>query len=215
MPSPSSAVRYGVVVPVKPPEYAKSRLRPLGDLARRELVVAFAADTVAAALRCPQVGAVLAVTDDLRLARALAAQGAEVIPDGTTADLNETLRLGAAELLRRHETLAPVALCADLPALRPGELSHALAGLPGDGPGFLADADGCGTTLVGAPALESFAPRFGPESRRRHLEAGVREVTVGGVPSVRRDVDTPTDLSAAVALGVGTHTRDVLARHSL
>jgi 2-phospho-L-lactate guanylyltransferase len=33
----------------------------------------------------------------------------------------------------------------------------------------------------------------------------------GAWPSLRRDVDTPADLAAAVRLGVGAHTRAALA----
>src|SRR3954466_789713 len=110
---------FGVVVPVKPPAIAKTRLAPLGDEVRRELCAAFAADTVSALTACRLVSAVLVVTDDPAVARSLRALGVHAIPDGVSGDLNGTLELGAAELSRRHPGLALAAVFADLPALRP------------------------------------------------------------------------------------------------
>ena len=90
--------RFGVVVPVKPPAVAKSRLGGLGDDVRRALASAFAADTVEAALASERVACVLVVTDDHGLARDLADPGVEVIPDGAADDLNASLVQAAAEL---------------------------------------------------------------------------------------------------------------------
>ncbi len=72
-------------------------------------------------------------------------------------------------------------------------------------PAFVADGDGVGTTLYTA-LVEDFAPRFGPASRKAHLDAGAREIE-GDLPSLRRDVDDAEGLAAAVALGPGAHTR--------
>ncbi len=208
----AKADRFAVLVPVKPPAFAKSRLRDLGDQARRDLATAFAVDTVSAAVACPVVDRVLVVTDDHELARGLADLGVEVLPDGTTDDLNGTLRLAAAEMARRRPELHLVALCADLPALRPDELTLALAAAHGPGMAFVADADGVGTTAVVAADLDAFRPAFGPGSRQRHLDAGAREVEGVDVPSLRRDVDDRDSLAEAVRLGVGPRTSFVATR---
>ena len=208
----ATADRFAVLVPVKPPAFAKSRLRDLGDQARRDLATAFAVDTVSAAVACPVVDRVLVVTDDHELARGLADLGVEVLPDGTTDDLNGTLRLAAAEMARRRPELHLVALCADLPALRPDELALALAAAQGPGMAFVADADGVGTTAVVAADLDAFRPAFGPGSRQRHLDAGAREVEGIDVPSLRRDVDDRDSLAEAVRLGVGPRTSFVATR---
>jgi 2-phospho-L-lactate guanylyltransferase len=204
MPSPTA--RFAVLVPVKPPAFAKSRLRDLGDAARRDLATAFAVDTVTAAAACPLVDRVLVVTDDHVLARGLADLGVDVIPDGTSDDLNGTLALAAAEMHRRRPDLRLVALCADLPALRPEDLADALAAAPQDAMAFVADADGTGTTAVVAPSLELFRPAFGPASRQRHLDAGAHELDEVDVPTLRRDVDDRDDLVEALRLGVGRST---------
>lgn len=197
--------RFGVLVPVKRPAVAKSRLAGLGDGRRQQLAGAFARDTVRAALACPVVEVVLAVTDDHRLARGLADLGAHVVPDGTE-DLNGSLVQAAAELARRWPHLGLAALCADLPALRPAELASALGGAPADAAGFVPDADGTGTTLLVAPDLARFRPAFGPGSSAAHRDLGAVPLATAGMPSLRRDVDTPDDLADAARLGVGTDT---------
>jgi len=210
---PPTGGRFGVVVPVKRLAVAKSRLEVLGDAARQELVAAFAADTVGAALACPAVGAVLVVTDEVGLALALRDLGAYVIPDGQPGDLNASLAQGAAELARVRPALSPVALCGDLPSLRSDELDEALGVAPADRSAFVADAAGVGTTLYTAPDLAGFSPRFGARSRAAHLVAGAVELTAGD--SVRRDVDTPSDLLEALSLGVGGRTSFVVTLQQL
>ena len=207
----SPDIAFGVIVPVKSPAFAKSRLGGLGDDVRRGLAAAFAADTVAAALRTERVAVVLAVTDDHRLARELVSLGAEVLPDGTTDDLNRTLVLAAAELIRRAPMLHLAALCADLPALRSEDLGRALSQAPAAGMGFVADTDRIGTTLLTASTLEQFRPGFGSHSRSVHLARGAQEIEAGDVPGLRRDVDTPSDLAAALGLGIGPLTSRVAA----
>jgi 2-phospho-L-lactate guanylyltransferase len=197
--------RFAVLVPVKPPAFAKSRLASLGDDVRRDLAAAFAADTVAALLSCPTVARVLVVTDDHVLARAISDLGADVIPDGTS-DLNGTLVQAAAEMHRRDPSLRLAAVCADLPALRPSEIETALAASAPTGMSFVADQERVGTTVVVASDVTSFRPAFGAGSRRQHLDAGAFEVDAVDVPSVRRDVDDPTALAEALALGVGPRT---------
>lgn len=206
MSNPHPVPRYGVIVPVKPPAFAKSRLRELGDTVRRDLVVALAVDTVTAALECPLVDVVLAVTDDFSLAGGLAELGAEVVPDPTTDDLNATLDQAAAELERRRPGLRVAALCADLPALRPAELTRVLTVGAAMSQAFVADAAGVGTTLLVAASRKDFTPLFGAGSRQAHLDAGATEIELDDIDSVRRDVDTPADLRAATELGLGSRT---------
>ncbi len=199
--------QFALLVPVKPPSVGKSRLVGPSPDVRRSLAAAFALDTVGVALRTPQVGAVLAVTDDATFAGELAAVGAEVVPDGVTGDLNESLRQGAAEAARRWPGLTVVAMCADLPALTVEDLSGALeevAALVDSGPVFVADADAIGTTLYAAPA-DRFDPRLGPGSRATHLALGARELG-GDWPTLRRDVDDLGTLASARDLGLGNHT---------
>src|SRR4051794_15008691 len=143
--SPGMAA-YGVVVPLKSPAVGKSRLSGLGDAARRELVEALALDTVAAVAACPAVALVLVVTDDVGMAGRVHELAVSAVPDGATG-LNASLRQGAAEVVRREPRLRPVAICGDLPCLRPADLAAALRAAPPDRPAFVGDAAGIGTTL--------------------------------------------------------------------
>lgn len=207
MPEPTLP-RFAVLVPVKPAARAKTRLAPLGDEARRALVTAMAADTVAAALRSPLVDEVMVVTDDHLLAANLATLGASVVPDATTEDLNETLVQAAAEVHRRWPALRPVAMCADLPALDPRELTEALTVAAVHDSAFVADSEGSGTTVLTARDLASFAPRFGAGSRAAHAHEGAHEIDEVAVPTLRRDVDTPADLAKVLELGAGVRTTE-------
>jgi 2-phospho-L-lactate guanylyltransferase len=196
---------YVVLVPVKPPAVGKSRLVGLSDQTRRELATAFALDTVAAAREATAVTTVLGVTDDAALAAELRRLGCDAIPDGVAGDLNATLRQAAAEAARRWPGALPVALCADLPALRSHELDAALSDVTAGEAAYVADAAGVGTTLYTA-AHELFAPSFGARSASVHAHAGARAVTLD-VPGLRRDVDDLDDLRDALELGVGPRTR--------
>lgn len=199
--------QYAAVVPVKPPARGKSRLVGLSDEERRGLAAAFALDTVTACLGAEHVDAVLVVTDDVAFSTRLSALGCAAIPDGVTGDLNGSLRQAVAEARRRWPDLAPVALCADLPALRPADLDDALTRAGSGAASFVADAEGIGTTLYTAP-YELFDPHFGPASRAAHLDAGAAEIT-GELATLRRDVDDLSDLRAAHRLGLGAHTAAV------
>ena len=202
--------QYAVLIPVKPPAVGKSRLADAGSESRRALAEAFALDTVSACVAADTVARVLVVTDDVQVASAVADLGAAALPDGVSGDLNGTLRQAAAEAARRWPQLLPVALCADLPALRAEDLDATLARILTPHPWFVPDASGVGTTMYAA-SCEEFDPRFGPGSRAEHRLAGAHELT--DVPaSVRRDVDDLDDLRAAMALGVGPHTAAVLPK---
>ncbi len=204
----TAAVSCAVLLPVKPPGRGKSRLSDVSAQLRTALASAFALDTAAAALATDGVTAVLAVTDDHRFASELAQLGCAVVPDGVSGDLNGSLVQAAAEATRRWPGTRPVALTADLPCLRADDLAAVLASLPDDA-AFVRDAAGTGTSLYSAP-LGRFAPRFGADSAKRHLDLGAVELHAAA--SVRRDVDAPSDLTAALALGVGPRTTAALGQ---
>ncbi len=206
------AVRaWSVVVPAKRLALAKTRLTPLpGALggppqaAHDRLVLALLADTVAAALASPAVAGVLVVTDDPSAAAEVTRLGARAVPDQPDRGLNPALAHGA----RATGATTVAALSSDLPALRPAELTAALAAADCAPRCFVADAQGTGTTLLTADGTE-LAPAFGAGSAQRHA-AGGAVLLRGRWPGLARDVDTPGDLRAALALGVGRHTAALL-----
>ncbi|MFF3961090.1 2-phospho-L-lactate guanylyltransferase [Streptomyces griseorubiginosus] len=206
-------MQWTLVIPLKPLARAKSRLSDTaGDGVRPGLALAFAQDTVAAALTCPAVRDVAVVTDDALAGRELAALGARIVPDEPRGGLNAALRHGASAVRSARPESALAALNADLPALRPLELARVLDAAGEFPRAFLPDAAALGTTLLAAAAGEELRPAFGPDSRRRHHTSGAAELRLDDVDSVRQDVDTGEDLRAALALGVGPRTAAAAAR---
>jgi 2-phospho-L-lactate guanylyltransferase len=202
---------WSVVVPAKRLPLAKTRLTPLPagmagppEAAHDRLVLALLADTVAAALASPAVAGVLVVTDDPAAAAEVTGLGAHAVPDEPDAGLNPALAHGA----RATGGTAVAALSSDLPALRPAELTAALAAADVAPRCFVADAAGSGTTLLTAAGTD-LAPAFGAGSAQRHAAGGAVPLT-GSWPGLARDVDTPGDLRAALALGVGPRTAALL-----
>jgi 2-phospho-L-lactate guanylyltransferase len=238
----SARSSWTVLLPVKVLARAKSRLAVLAGDRRRELALALAADTVAAAAGCRSVARVVAVTSDPVATELLAGLGAVVVPDGPadrriargrpdgpdgadpdgTPDesapggaqegLNAALRHGAAVAVRRWPGTGLAALTADLPALRPAELAAALRAARTVPAAFVPDAAGIGTTLYAVRPGGEFRPRFGGASRARHAASGATELAVGPLAGLRRDVDTPDDLRAALALGAGPRTTALAAQ---
>lgn len=213
---PTSGGTWVAVVPVKPFGRAKSRLAPLGDSTRRDLAAALAHDTIAALASSRGIALVVVVTDELALAGPLDLPGVVAVPDGHGNDLNETLRQGAAEALRRRPGAGLVAVCADLPALTADAVDDFLSRVPaGLVHGFVPDAPGDGTTTYVARDASAFAPRFGVGSAAAHLAGGAVDLADLAPPALRHDVDSPDDLAAVVGLGAGERTRWALTHHRL
>ncbi|WP_246645190.1 2-phospho-L-lactate guanylyltransferase [Nonomuraea ceibae] len=204
------SIRWSLVIPVKTLVAAKTRLAAATGPHRTRLAVAVACDTVTAALACPAVARVIVVTADPAAAGPLAGLGADVVHDPDRG-LNTALRTGAAHAVRLAPGDPVGALQADLPALRPAELAIALGAAAESDQAFVPDALDVGTTFYGVRPGRPFRPRFGGESRAKHLAGGAKELTPEGIDSLRRDVDTPDDLRAAITLGLGAHTAAVVA----
>jgi 2-phospho-L-lactate guanylyltransferase len=204
-------IAWSVLMPVKVLAQAKSRLAGLAGTRRGELALALACDTVTAVLGCAEAARVIVVTDDRAARKALAALGALVVPDEPRDGLNAALRHGAGYAAGRWPGEGTAALSADLPALRPAEIQTALRAAGAWPTAFVADAAGDGTTLYTALPGAAFRPSFGLASRARHAAGGAVELALDGVPGLRRDVDTPSDLRGAAALGLGPHSAPLAA----
>lgn len=215
---------WTVVLPVKGGPDGKSRLRatlganrtdrtaaggtPDGDT----LAAAIAADCLDAVLACPAVARVLVVTADPVVHDQTAAAGGVVVPESVPgAGLLAAVADGAAAAPD-----GPVAvLLGDLPALRPEDLGEALRAAQEalDGGASMAavpDADERGTVLLAAAAPAALSPAFGPGSFAEHVRRGAAPLRLA-LPRLRRDVDTATDLAAALALGCGPRTSRLVA----
>jgi 2-phospho-L-lactate guanylyltransferase len=202
-------VDWVLVVPVKRPELAKTRLA-VPAATRARLALAMARDTVSAAGRCRPVSSVIAVCDDPAAAESLRESGADVIGDVPDAGLNPALRHGIAVAARRYPGRGVATLSADCPALRPDDLANALDIAAGHATAVVADARGTGTTLLTARPGETLVPSYGEESLRRHRDDGAALLNLPATSTLRYDVDTLEDLETALSLGVGAHTAALL-----
>lgn len=202
---------WSLVIPLKDPHAAKSRLA-LPPAARVRLVQAMARDTIRAARRCPGVAGVLVV-------------GARLDPDDCGPDplaaleflaqpatgMNAAVRVGLSAARRAWPDRGVAVLSADLPALRPVDLEMLLVLADHLPLACAPDASGAGTVFLAcAGRCAPGVPAFGERSRARHAHLGAR-VLWGAPARARRDVDTLSDLRAALRLGVGPETDRAVA----
>lgn len=204
------------VVPVKRLDAAKSRLRPGVTGARLEqLTLAMLEDVVSALCAAPELGAVLVVTEDERVAEAARKAGARALVR-TDDGLNTSLEAAGAALAREGATGLLVVL-GDVPGICAADVRvvvQALASLGPRGVVLVPARDGGTAALLRAPH-DVIPAAFGPESAGRHralaAQHGVplRELALAGLAI---DLDRPADLGAFLAgPGAGPRTRALLA----
>jgi len=188
---------WTVVIPVKPAELGKSRLEIAG-VDRVALARAIALDTIEAAA---QVARVVVVTAD----PTIDAPGVEVVVESAPRGIAAAVADGLATIPGDRRAV----LLGDLPGLRPEDLAQALELAQETRLGAVPDEERHGTTLV--TAREGGLPAaFGPDSWRRHREAGFLELPVPSWSTLRRDVDRADHLVGAL----GPRTSAVLGRVS-
>lgn len=203
--STSGPQTWRVVVPVKGTAAAKSRLSLVAGRRRYDLAVALALDTIAAAADTPGVRLVV-VTSDGRIAAEAEGLGAAIVPDPGSG-LSAAIDAGTARAAR-DGTGGMAVLLGDLPALRPTDLTAALAACGRAGTAFVPDAGGDGTVLLAATEPAWLRPAFGPGSAHAHAAHAARLDL--DLPHLRRDVDVAADLAQVARLGVGARTAALL-----
>lgn len=199
------------VVPVKRLGAAKSRLA-LPPAQRQDLALAFALDTVEALVGCHAVAAVVVVTADPAAAARLRRRGVRVVPE-TGPGLVPAVRAGIHAAVAWQPRAGVLVVPADLPCLRPVDVSEVVGAAVGPRGAFVPDRAGTGTTLAHHPRGPYgvvAAPQYGPGSAARHAALGLRALTDAPVRA-RHDVDTLDDLHDAAVLGVGAATRAALS----
>jgi 2-phospho-L-lactate guanylyltransferase len=209
--------RIVALVPVRGLEGAKARLGEVLDAEeRRALVERLLARTIAAAGETPGVVAVAVVSPDPEVLGLAATAGAHGVLQ-SRGGLNEGLDEGRA-WAERAGAGAVLVIPGDLPAVSAAELgrvcggARALAAAHGDSGGIeralvalVPDRAGTGTNVLLLAPPRVIALRFGEGSRAAHdaaaLEAGALYLELGGPLAL--DLDTPDDLLAAEAAGLG------------
>ena len=221
-----AAVHLGhvvAIVPVRGLERAKTRLgEALDPEERRALVEGLLRRTIRAAIMTPGIRAVAVVSPDPEALAVAADSGAVTLAQGG-GGLNEGLAEGRA-WARDLGATALLVVPADLPAIGPDELGRVLAAVrdrlttnraAGTAATSLValvpDRAGEGTNLLllAPPGAISF--QFGPGSRAGHAGAAARSgatyLEIEGPLSL--DLDTPDDLLAAEAVGLGGSAIDL------
>ncbi|YAL82397.1 2-phospho-L-lactate guanylyltransferase [Dermacoccaceae bacterium W4C1] len=194
-------------MPVKSRFRAKTRLLVPDGVDKPALALALALDTLDAVLSVVRADRVIVVTEDDQVSSAMAARGVSTVPDPARG-LNQALRVGLDEAIRRDASLPTAVLLGDLPALRPQELAAALRACAATESALVPDHDGEGTVLMTHHDPAALSPRFGRGSAARHA----RRCTVLelDLPTVRHDVDDLDSLERVQTLGVGQHTAAAL-----
>jgi 2-phospho-L-lactate/phosphoenolpyruvate guanylyltransferase len=199
-------IDWVVIVPIKRFGEGKQRLASRPD--RAALAEAFARDTLAAVAAAPHVRMLLVVTDDPLLASDLSLPVAVTVVTQQAPGLNNAISAGLRVANDRWPDWGQAVLAGDLPALTSDDLERTFAIAEEIPLGVVADAHSTGTVMLTAQPGVPLLPAFGVGSASRHRDLGHR--LIRGSERLRRDVDTPDDLAAAIRLGVGPHTAEVL-----
>lgn len=197
-----------VLIPVKPLVDAKARLAPaLSPSERRRLSLAMLADVIDAAHGFDRVWVLNSDPD----AAALSAEvGVEAVPDPAPgAGLNASLSAATRAAIAVGAT-GVLIVSADLPSARSEDLTALGAS---SGVTVAPDRAGSGTNALWREPGDLIDVAFGPNSLSAHADlarAAGSPALVVTRPGLSLDVDTPDDLAAAWAHGVGPATHKAL-----
>jgi 2-phospho-L-lactate guanylyltransferase len=199
-------VDWVVIVPIKRFTDAKRRLEGVRD--RAAVAEALTRDTLQAVASSRKVRMVLVMTDDPLLVEDLRLPVAAVVRTQERPGLNGAIADGLAYAGESWPDFGVAVLQGDLPALTAEDLDAVLESAEEVPLGLVPDANGTGTAMITGKPGVPLLPAFGEGSAARHQELGHKPIRAP--ERLRRDVDTRADLHAAVRLGVGRHTAQVL-----
>jgi 2-phospho-L-lactate guanylyltransferase len=200
-------IDWVVLVPVKRFETGKTRFDSRID--RTALAEALARDTLEAVSGSAHIRMLLVMTDDPTLVDDLRLPVAVTVRTQRVPGLNNAIADGLRFASESWPDWGQAVLLGDLPALTSEDLERTLE-LAEELPlGIVPDAQGTGTVMITAQPGVPLLPRFGVGSAQRHRDLG--HTLLRAPERMRRDVDTAEDLEAAIRLGVGRHTAQLVA----
>ncbi len=205
--APDGGLAWWIVVPVKAGAAAKSRLGVPPGIDRIALATALSLDVIRAAVGAVGGDRVVVVTASESLSATVEPWAVHRLPDPREG-LDAAVLAGERYALD-HGARRVAALLGDVAAVTTEDIVAALAAAEVTPRALVPDHEGIGTALLTAILPARMRPAFGPGSASRHEAAGHTLLPLG-LPRLRTDVDDADSLAAAVALGVGPHTRAVL-----
>ncbi|HEY7552247.1 MAG TPA: 2-phospho-L-lactate guanylyltransferase [Hyphomicrobiaceae bacterium] len=194
-----------VIVPIKALADAKQRLAAvLAPETRRRLMVAMLQDVLATLHQVADLGPVLVVTPDARVAELAQRCGVRVLREARGQGHSAAVAAGFAHA-RTHGAVQALTLPGDAPCVTCGEVEDLIdtgdrIAVPGVVMVPARDGDGTNALLVAPPG--AFPPSFGPGSFARHrAEAEARGLDCRVLPlaGIGLDIDEPRDLRALLA----------------
>ena len=200
----SGRATWSVIVPFRSLEVAKTRLEPS---CRRDLALAFLQDTLAALRASPHISSVIVVSKSAQLSETIATPVVEDRGSG----IDEAVGIAQRWLLDHGWHGHYSVVMPDLPALRTRDVGTVFGAAERFPRAFVADSAGIGTTCL-TTRQDTIASAFGESSAHRHTVLGYQQIPLNA-PSMRLDVDTLGDLARAAKMGVGYHTRRLLANN--
>jgi 2-phospho-L-lactate guanylyltransferase len=189
-------VRWAVL-PVKPFEWAKSRLEPVMTPAERSAMArGLMLGSLDALVESACFERIVVISRDAEALALAAEAGAYPMTEEAPANLNSALETVRAIALQEGATSFLV-LASDLPLVQPDDIRHVVDALDGSGSVIVPDRRSEGTNALLLRPPDAIPYAFGIGSFQRHLslltDAGV-EAKVLRVEGIAFDVDVPQDL---------------------
>lgn len=191
------------VIPVKSFALGKQRLAGALDPGRRAALARGLADHVATTVSDAGIMPLI-VTADAQVAEWATRAGFPSVADPGVG-LDAAASAGVAWADQAHSEW--LVLHADLPLIGADDITALLQALE-DGAVVAPSSDG-GTTAIGTRGHRDFS--FGPASFHRHLKA-LPQAEVLIRPGLLLDIDSESDLQAAMSVPDGTWIRDLIGR---
>jgi len=188
------------LVPVKARHAGKQRLvAALGDGQRTQLVRCMLDDVLATLAACHEIDGTLVMSPE----RDGLVPAVQLLHDPAVG-MNAALDLALARLQQRGATCVAV-IAADLPLLKPGEVTALVAAARTAGAALAPDIRGAGTNAVCLALPTGFRFHFGPGSFALHqaeaARGGITAATVAQ-PGLGFDIDEAADLAALKVQGL-------------
>lgn len=203
-----------LLIPIKDPSNAKTRLAELLSLdERRRLVWAMFEDVSRAVREARMPDCVVIVTSYARAAERAREFEWEVLIEDSQHSESASVDWASAVLAERGVDTV-MRLPADLPLVRAGDID-ALLSIRLDSPGAVLapSREGTGTNAIIRTPPALFPSRFGPNSLALHRQEAAKvgvECTIVENVRIALDIDEPADVEVLLETGRGTGTADVL-----